>query len=166
MPLEIERRFLVKGEEWKSLVERKQHFCQGYLTTSINLWTVRIRIQDEQQAWLTIKTPAGGIKRHEFEYSIPLNEAEEIWLHVPYKIKKTRYELGLDKGEWIIDCFEGNNSPLVIAEVELISAGQEVKVPHWCLHEITHNNQLTNAALAQKPISHWSREDLMKISIN
>ena len=166
MALEIERRFLVKGNEWRNISCNAQYLRQGYLTTSIKNWTVRIRIEEEEKAWLTLKFPAQRISRHEFEYLIPVKDAQEIWKKTPHKIFKTRYKLNLEEGDWIIDCFEENNSPLVIAEVELISADQEVKVPHWCLHEITHNNQLTNAALAQKPISHWPREDLMKISIN
>ena len=166
MALEIERRFLVKGNEWKAISLDSQHFRQGYLTTSIQNWTVRVRIMGKEKAWLTLKYPAEKIARHEFEYLIPIKDAEEIWERTPHKLFKTRYHLDLKEGNWIIDCFEESNDPLVIAEVELVTAEQNIPIPNWCFNEITNNKQLTNAALAQKPIRTWTNEDLMTINLN
>ena len=166
MALEIERRFLVKGNEWRNISLNKQHLRQGYLTTSIDNWTTRIRIKGEEKAWLTLKYPGEKISRYEFEYLIPLKDAEEIWERTPHKLFKTRFELNLKEGNWIIDCFEAGNAPLVIAEVELVSTDQNIPIPHWCFREITYNKQLNNAALAQKPITTWTSEDLMTISLN
>ena len=117
-----------------------------------------MRILGEKKAWLTLKSPAQGISNHEFEYAIPLNDAESLWKLAPHKLTKTRYELNLYAGAWIIDCFQGKNSPLVIAEVELTSEKEKVQKPSWCGEEITTNKQFSNAALAQRPISLWSIE--------
>ena len=156
MAIEIERRFLVKGDKWKDLAQNPQYLRQGYLATSIEYWTVRIRIIEENKAWITLKSPAEDISMHEFEYSIPLDDAESIWNLVQYKITKTRYKLNLKYGEWIIDCFHNHNSPLVIAEVELASSNEKIQIPNWCYQEITSNKKLSNAALALNPVSTWS----------
>ena len=166
MGLEIERRFLVKGEEWKQNAQNCQKIRQGYIVSSIKDWTVRVRIIEKDQAWLTLKSPAKGISCNEFEYLIPKEDALELWELASNKLTKTRYKLNLQGGDWIIDCFEGNNYPLVIAEVELTSIKQKVKPPSWCFLEVTKYKQLSNAALAERPISDWSKEDLMTINLN
>ncbi len=158
MALEIERRFLVKGEEWKAIAKNRHALRQGYLVNNIQGWIVRMRIVDQKKAWLTLKTKAEGIANHEFEYMIPLKDAESLLEFAPHKIIKTRYELNFEGGEWVIDCFEDNNSPLVIAEVELASSEDQIHIPTWCYQEITSNKQLSNAALAKDPISNWSNE--------
>ena len=156
MAIEIERRFLVKGDKWKDLAQRPQYLRQGYLATSIEKWTIRIRILETTKAWITLKAPAKGISMYEFEYSIPLDDAESMWKLIPYQITKTRYQLNLDDGVWIIDCVDKANSPLVIAEVELASSDEKIQIPNWCYQEITSNKELSNAALALNPISTWS----------
>ena len=158
MALEIERRFLVEGEDWKTIASNPQHLRQGYLSTSIEGWTVRMRILEQNKAWLTLKAPAGGISKYEFEYLIPLDDAECLWEKAPYKLTKTRYELNIDGDDWVIDCFKESNSPLVIAEIELTSPDQQIQKPAWCHQEITTNQELSNAALAITPISKWSKK--------
>ena len=153
MGLEIERRFLVKGEDWKDLIKRAYSFRQGYLSTNLEGWTVRIRIIDDQKGLITLKTKAEGIANHEFEYEIPIAEAESIWELVPYKLQKIRYELNLNGGSWIVDSFQGENRSLIIAEVELTSQEELIQVPPWCEVEITGKSQMSNAALAKEPIS-------------
>ncbi len=157
MAIEIERRFLVQGKEWKEIAHNPQYLRQGYLATSREYWTIRIRILENKEAWITLKSPAEGISMNEFEYSIPLDDAESIWNLVTHKITKTRYQLNLNCGEWVIDCFQKDNSPLVIAEVELASSNEKIQIPNWCYQEITSNKKLSNAALALNPISTWSK---------
>ena len=166
MALEIERRFLVKGDAWKKIAKHPQHLRQGYLVTSIEGWTVRVRILEGEKAWLTLKSPAKGIAKYEFEYLIPLNDAESLWQQAPYKLTKTRYELNLNGKEWIVDCFKGQNAPLVIAEVELTSVDEQVKQPHWCNQEVTSNQALSNAALAETPLSDLPIENRLAINLN
>ena len=165
MAIEIERRFLVKGSKWKDLVVRSQSLRQGYLIASVKEWTVRVRILREEKAWFTLKSQAGEISQHEFEYLIPLRDAESLWKLAPYKLTKSRYQLNLQGGDWIVDCFKDKNAPLVIAEVELASEQKQIKPPSWCDEEVTKNNLLSNAALAQKPISDWSMENLLSINL-
>ena len=166
MAIEIERRFLVKGEEWKNLALRHQHLRQGYLVTSLENLTVRVRILDSKKAWLTLKAPAEGISMNEFEYLIPINDAEELWRLAKYKVTKKRYQLTLTQGSWIVDCFEEKNTPLVIAEVELKSVNQSVDLPSWCFQEITSIKKLSNAALAMNPICNWPRGSRIEINLS
>ncbi len=165
MSLEIERRFLVKGEGWKEMAGEEQHLRQGYLVASMQNWTVRVRILREEKAWLTLKSKAGEISQHEFEYLIPVRDAESLWKLAPYKLTKSRYQLNLQGGDWIVDCFKDKNAPLLIAEVELASEQKQIKPPSWCDEEVTKNKLLSNAALAQKPISDWSMENLLSINL-
>ena len=166
MALEIERRFLVQGNTWQDIALSPQYFRQGYLATSIENWTIRIRIHEQKKAWLTLKSPAKGISSHEFEYLIPLNDAESIWKLTPHKLTKFRYQLNLDSGKWIIDCFDKSNSPLVIAEVELTSIDEQIDIPTWCYQEITSNKEFSNAALALNPISNWPKESRLAIHLS
>ena len=155
MGLEIERRFLVIGEGWRALAGSAQPLRQGYLAGTLQGFTVRVRIIAKDQAWLTLKAPAEGIARHEFEYVIPLEDAESLWGLAPHRLTKTRYELSLNSGDWVVDCFEGENAPLVLAEVELACAEEPLQVPDWCGKEVTTSSQWNNAALAHTPISQW-----------
>jgi len=158
MAIEIERRFLVKGEEWRNHAGPPQPLRQGYLTSSLQGWTVRVRILNQQASWLTLKSRKSDIAKYEFEYLIPLEDAESLWLLAPHKVLKTRYELILNSTQWIVDCFEGENAPLRLAEVELQSASQEIIIPAWCVKEITGENIWSNAALAKAPITSWPIE--------
>ncbi len=158
MGLEIERRFLVEGEQWRDFAGPPQFLRQGYLASSTTGFTIRIRILPNNKAWLTIKAPLNEITRHEFEYLIPEDEAEQLWNLTEYRVTKNRYKLSIADEDWIVDCFEEKNKSLVLAEVELDSAHQEIEIPQWCWHEITGDSQWSNAALAQMPIANWSIE--------
>ena len=111
MALEIERRFLVKGDAWKTIAKHPQHLLQGYLVTSIEGWTVRVRIREGEKAWLTLKSQAKGIARYEFEYLIPLNDADSLWQQAPYKLQKTRYELNLTAKNGLLIALKGKMPP-------------------------------------------------------
>ncbi len=159
MSIEIERRFLVSGEAWRKLIKKAENFRQGYLTTGVENWTVRIRIIENKSALLTIKSAAEGIARHEFEYPISLDDAESIWSLVKHKLIKTRYEINLSGGKWVVDCFKGENEPLILAEVELPSIETLIEQPEWCIEEITGQNQWSNASLAKKSLLDWPIKD-------
>ena len=90
MPLEIERRFLVTGSEWRVHAGAPQHLRQGYLASNQEGFTVRVRLRADGKAWLTLKAPAEGIARHEFEYELPSADSEAIWDLVPHRLIKTR----------------------------------------------------------------------------
>ena len=155
MPLEIERRFLVSGSDWRKHAGEPQPLRQGYLASSEQGITVRMRLRADGRAWLTLKAPADGIARHEFEYDLPSSDAEALWALAPHRLVKTRYALALPGGDWVLDCFEGENAPLVLAEVELPSADVPLTVPSWCGLEITGDHRWSNAALARHPLSAW-----------
>ena len=153
MAIEIERRFLVKGSEWEKHVKSLVKIRQGYFPTDFKKWSSRIRIIDNKKSFITFKSSKNNLENYEFEYQIPLNDAEIIWDLLEYKIIKTRYKLSLKDGDWIIDCFEEENQPLMIAEVELRSKNDLIQIPSWCINEITSQKSLSNAALAKKPIA-------------
>ncbi len=166
--LEIERRFLVTGEGWRPHVRRCSRLRQGYLAASPEGVTVRVRLREAspssdletspeegRQGWLTLKADAGGFARHEFEYLIPPADAEGLLELASHQLRKWRYGLDLPGGDWVLDRFEAENAPLQLVEVELESEDQAVVVPPWCGREITDRPELSNAALARRPLSHW-----------
>jgi adenylate cyclase len=163
MALEIERRFLVTAEGWRTLAGPPQPLRQGYLAGSREGFTVRLRLRGEQpgpadRAWLTLKAPAAGFARHEFEYDIPVEDGEALWQLAPQRLTKTRFSLDCPGGDWVVDVFEVDNAPLVLAEVELPAADVPIRVPEWCGREITGDDRWSNAALAHCPLSRWPRE--------
>ena len=181
--LEIERRFLVVGDGWRhhSLWERSLR--QGYLVAAEGL-TLRVRtssplgeprapkaagfggrvesaLQPASEAFLTLKAPpppgfsGPALGRLEFEYPIPLADGEDLLGLAAASLRKRRHGLDLANGDWVLDVFECDNAPLVLAEVELASADQGVVIPTWCGREITDRHDLSNAALAHHPFAHW-----------
>ncbi|MEY4771840.1 CYTH domain-containing protein [Vulcanococcus sp.] len=156
MALEIERRFLVCGEAWRPLVRWTRALQQGYLAGSADGLTLRVRSDGGDGAWLTLKYPAAGIARQEFEYAIPPADAEALLERSGSRVCKARHGLALPGGDWVLDVFSGDNAPLVIAEVELEQADQAITLPAWCSLEITSLGQFSNAALAQRPFASWT----------
>ena len=159
MALEIERRFLVCGQAWQTHVRWSAALRQGYLVSGAAGLTLRVRSDGQDGAWLTLKFPAGGIARQEFEYAIPPADAEALLLQCPEALSKQRYGLDLPGGDWVLDVFEAGNAPLVIAEVELEQADQAVVIPDWCALEITGDGRFSNAALARQPFGAWSADE-------
>ena len=156
MPQEIERKYLVKGNQWRSLADGV-FYRQGYIAT-IGKETVRIRLIGDR-AWLTIKGASQGNTRAEFEYEIPAVEAQEMLdtLCTPPLIEKHRYKIIQDNLTWEIDEFLGENQGLIIAEVELNSEEQEITLPEWIDREVT-DPKYYNANLAKHPYSQWEQE--------
>ena len=162
MGIEIERRFLVKNEDWKDQVILSENFSQAYLNSSEGEWVTRIRVIDNKKAYITLKSSINGLTNYEFEYSIPIKDAIELIKLSKYKITKTRYQLKINNKNWIVDLFDGSNSPLKIAEIELEDESEEIQVPSWCGNEITGIKSLSNASLSMSPISQFSLRDRIK----
>ena len=160
MGIEIERRFLVENEDWKAQVILSEGFSQAYLNSSTDEWATRIRVIDNKKAYITLKSSLNGLINYEYEYSIPIKDANELIKLSKYKITKTRYKL---QKNWVIDIFNGANSSLKIAEIELNSESEKIQVPSWCGQEITGIKSLSNASLAKTPISQLSVRDRIKI---
>ena len=147
MPLEIERKFLVDA---KKVVKLKltggERISQGYLSTEPNK-IVRVRIK-KNRGFLTIKSANIGIVRQEFEYEIPVADAEEILkLCVPNILKKVRYKIDYAGHVWEVDIFEGRHAGLIMAEVEINSIDEYVKIPDWVGEEVSDNPKYFNSNL-------------------
>ena len=154
MAKEIERKFLVEGDAWRTGA-RGVPYRQGYLDTGAGC-TVRVRVAGER-AFLTIKGPPQGAVRDEYEYPIPVADAEELLgrLCSGGCIEKVRHRVTHAGRVWEVDEFTGENAPLVVAEVELKRIDDEVSLPPWVGREVTEDPRYTNAALALQPYSRW-----------
>lgn len=155
MAWEIERKFLVQGDRWREDVDAGIAYAQGYLSTDPGR-SVRVRIAGDR-GYLTIKGQGDGLRRREFEYSIPVNDAWELLEHLcpPPLIEKTRYRLPLGDVVWEIDEFAGDNADLIVAEVELNHPEQTLTLPDWVGAEVTHDPRYYNANLSQTPYRYW-----------
>lgn len=158
MAKEIERKFLVRDGGWRAGAEGPGvAYRQGYLSAGADAGcTVRVRVGGER-AFLTIKGPAKGPVRDEYEYPIPLNDAAEILdgLCAGGTVEKVRHRVPFGGRIWEVDVFAGENAPLVAAEVELESVDARVELPPWAGAEVTDDRRYTNAALAREPYSRW-----------
>jgi adenylate cyclase len=144
MAVEIERKFLVAGDGWRGGAGRR--LVQGYLSET-GAATVRVRI-DGAGAFLTIKGENAGAVRPEFEYPIPLADAEAILaLCRRPLVEKTRYEVEHSGHVWEVDVFEGDNAGLVTAEVELDAEQEAVELPSWVGTEVTSDLRYRNSSL-------------------
>ena len=156
MELEIERKFLVKDDSFKSLAYHSSRIAQGYICSSRGR-TVRVRIRDEK-AYLTIKGPADvkGLGRYEWEKEIPLDEGKELMkLCEPGMIDKTRYLVKSGKHIFEVDEFYGENEGLTIAEVELSSEDEAYEKPDFIGEEVTGDVRYYNSFLMKNPFTRW-----------
>ncbi|MBP0016469.1 MAG: CYTH domain-containing protein [Cyanobacteria bacterium SBLK] len=160
MGKEIERKFLVKGEQWRSLGTGKQ-YRQGYLSVAAHC-TVRVRIAGDR-AYLTVKGKIEGLSRPEFEYPIPVPEAEEMLSDLCDRppIEKIRYTLSIDNLIWEVDEFGGENQGLIVAEVELEDEGQAIVLPEWIGQEVSGDPRYLNSNLVQFPYQQWYQSPAM-----
>ncbi len=164
----------MRGDDWRPHVRWQARLQQGYLVSGGEGLTLRVRSSEplagadgQAQAWLTLKAappgggepvalrPAQALSRLEFEYAIPLADARALLQLAPHQLGKIRYGLDLAGGDWVLDVFEAGNAPLVVAEVELEDPDQPVTVPPWCAVELTGRHELSNAALAARPLALW-----------
>ena len=161
MAVEIERKFLLKDDSWKIDQDGKPLkaviFRQGYIATSATSEsTVRVRLEGTRGV-LTIKGKTVGMSRLEFEYDIPLSDANEMLDQLCQKplIEKTRHYRQEGELIWEIDIFEGDNLGLAVAEVELNSESQEVILSSWVGKEVTGETKYYNSNLVENPYSQW-----------
>lgn len=155
MGYEIERKFLVKGN-YKSQSHKSLRIKQGYLSLA-GTSVVRVRIKGDR-AFITIKSAMedGHIKRHEWEYEIPVVDAEEmLLLCTDPVIDKTRYLINVGKHIFEVDEFYGDNEGLVMAEVELESEDEAFEKPDWLGAEVTGNVRYYNSFLSIHPFKEW-----------
>lgn len=154
MGVEIERKFLVRGDKWKMLGQGVL-LRQGYLSSSPER-VVRIRIEDDV-AVLTVKGKSIGATRSEWEYPIPLEDAKAFLDGLCERpiIEKKRYRIPYAGMVWEVDEFFGENSGLVVAEIELTAEDQAFAKPDWIGEEVTHDARYFNANLLRHPFSKW-----------
>lgn len=152
MPTEIERKFLVTGTQWRATPGVR--LSQGYLNPDKDR-TVRVRIAGNR-AFLTVKGATRGATRAEFEYPIPVVDAEAMLSLCDGPIvEKVRYAIEYEGNVWEVDEFLGANAGLVIAEIELTSEAQSFAKPEWVDTEVTHDARYFNSNLAAYPFSLW-----------
>ena len=159
MAKEIERKFLVAGDAWRAGAAPGIAYRQGYLSAGSDArCTVRVRVGGGR-AYLTVKGPAAGATRDEYEYPIPPADAAEMLerLCAGGTVEKVRHLVPFAGRTWEVDEFGGENAPLVVAEVEIESADAAVRLPPWLGAEVTDDPRYTNAALARTPFSRWGR---------
>ena len=165
MGLEIERRFLIKNDQWKEFVTHKTFIEQGYLSYNLEDWIIRIRFNGENFK-LALKKHIKNFTNYEYEYSIPNSEGEKIMATLQNTVKKERFFLVFDQKKWIIDCFKDKNSPLKIAEIELSEEKEEIILPSFLSREITGLKVFTNLSLSKNPFSKWKDLDLLTLEKN
>lgn len=155
MGQEIERKFLVTRDTWRTGTGKK--IRQGYLNNEID-GIVRVRTKGDR-AYLTIKGITTGITRLEFEYEIPVEEADQILDELCIKplIEKIRYEVQVGGFKWEVDEFFGQNSDLIVAEIELENEDQEFTKPDWLGREVSDDFRYHNANLVKNPYSMWGK---------
>ncbi len=155
MAIEIERKFLVKGE-FRNFVEKSVRIRQGYISL-VPERSVRVRIMNNR-GFLAIKgkTNSSGKSRYEWETEISVKEAEEL-LNIcePGLIEKTRHLVKYGKYIFEIDEFYGENKGLVLAEIELKSESENIEMPDWIGEEVTGDPKYYNAMLIKNPFSKW-----------
>ena len=162
MGIEIERKFLLAGDDWRAIVVRSERIAQGYLSGSAAIQagvvkcSVRVRISGEL-AWLNIKSATVGISRQEFEYPIPVTDAERLLSDLSDGVlEKVRHHVMLDGTHFEIDEFLGANAGLVVAEVELPHVDAPYPTPGWLGLEVSEHVRYYNVNLIDRPYALWS----------
>lgn len=156
MALEIERKYLLKNEDWRSEVNSEIHIKQGYLN-SVKERTVRVRIKGDK-GYITVKGKNESATRQEFEYEIPIADVESMLLLCEKPvIEKIRREILMDGKTWEIDEFYGENKGLIVAEIELESEEETYDIPAWLGEEVTHDPRYYNSRLISHPYRLWSK---------
>lgn len=156
MKQEIERKFIVIGDEWRTVAGEGKMCCQGYITAGPDGATVRVRLLADR-GFLTIKGPTRGMVRPECEYEIPAADAEYMIENLcgDRLVSKKRYNIKHGGKVWELDEFLGLNEGLLVAEIELEREDQHFEKPAWAGEEVTFDARYTNAALARRPFVCW-----------
>ena len=165
MGIEIERKFLVVGDAWRAQAMRSMRMAQGYVNdhaavvAGTQQASVRVRVGDGR-GWLNLKSREAGPSRQEFDYEIPLADAEALLaLCVGAPIDKVRHYVPFGGFTWEVDEFAGANAGLVVAEIELPSADAVFARPEWAGREVTELPRYYNLALAAHPYGRWTDEE-------
>jgi adenylate cyclase len=159
MGTEIERKFLIADERWRELADAGQRVRQGYLAGNERC-SARVRIAGEH-ASLNFKGMTLAVTRREYEYRIPLSDAEEMLEHLcsgPL-IEKVRYRVPYEGHVWEVDCFDGDNAGLVVAEIELGSSDEAFAVPDWVGREVSDKARYYNVRLIEHPYLDWDHAE-------
>ncbi|GAB3865051.1 CYTH domain-containing protein [Micromonospora andamanensis] len=156
MPVETERKYLVASMDWRAEVTRSSRLRQGYLSTDLDR-IVRVRLVDDETAFLTIKGRRRGDSRPEFEYQIPAEDAVQMLDHLCQRplIEKERYFLDRSPGVWTVDVFSGDNDGLLLAEVEFDTGATPPTPPGWAGTDVTEDDRYTNSSLQESPFRSW-----------
>jgi len=159
MGIEIERKFLVRNDDWKKENPQGLRYCQGYIAEDASI-LVRVRVAGDK-GFLTIKKADTGLSRYEYEYEIPLSDAREMLdrFSLMPVIEKTRYKIPYAEKLWEIDVFEGRNRGLVVAEIELQNEKELISKPPWLGREVTDDPRYLNINLSKYPYQSWSVTD-------
>jgi CYTH domain-containing protein len=155
MAVEIERKFLVRGE-FMAYATEATDIVQGYLVHAPER-TVRVRIRGDN-GFITVKGKSGdsGMERYEWEKQIPVDDARELLrLCEPFAVMKTRYLVPFKGHVFEVDVFHAANEGLVMAEIELASADEAFEKPDWIGEEVTADPRYYNSCLSVKPYSRW-----------
>lgn len=162
MGIEIERKFLVTGDAWRTHAHRAIPMAQGYINDQAAMdggamkASVRVRVAGDE-AWLNLKSRALGHTRQEFDYPIPVEDARALLaLCVGDLVDKTRHLVEASGFTWEVDEFHGANGGLVVAEIELPDADAPFARPDWVGAEVTDASRYYNLALASRPYAQWS----------
>ena len=153
--IEIERKFLVKTTTFLDEIEHKSKSMKQVYLCNEKEKTVRVRT-DGTNGYLTIKGVTNGIQRKEYEYQIPLKEAEELITMCDGVIEKTRHYIPIGKHIYEVDVFEGLNKGLIVAEIELQSVDEEFIKPDWLGDEVSHDVRYFNSQLIKNPFTQWN----------
>jgi adenylate cyclase len=158
MAIEIERKFLVKSDRWRSLAPGIL-YRQGYLPTNGEGVTVRVRLVAEQ-GYLTIKFPLTAKSKAEYEYPIPLSDAQSLIDSVCKSpiVEKYRHKIPVGELVWEVDEFIGQNAGLILAEVEIPREDLDIELPDWGLEEVTGDRRYYNHYLAHYPYQTWANQ--------
>jgi adenylate cyclase len=163
VPQEIERKFLVANEGWRELTEPGRSFRQAYLAETDRA-AIRVRISDGKEAVITIKSAKPGLSRSEFEYSVPVADAEALAeLRQGSVLRKTRFRVPQTDMNWEVDVYHGENAGLVIAEIEVDSEDASVEKPPWVGKEVTGERRFYAAQLARRPFQSWSEAERAEV---
>ncbi len=160
MATEIERKFLLLNDNWRARADAGTALRQGYLSrvTGDNAMRSSVRVRtDGKHAFLNIKSATLGIRRQEYEYPLPLADAEAMLaeLCVGALVEKVRYHVRLGAHLWEIDVFSGDNAGLVVAEIELAHEDEPFERPDWLGAEVSDDPRYYNSSLADLPYCRW-----------
>ena len=154
MGFETERKFLVTDDSWRDQARASRTLRQGYLAIDGQA-TVRVRT-DGREAWVTIKGAQEGLTRPEFEYAVPVEDAEVLLgLCGGRLIEKVRHSVPVDGSVWEVDEFQGANHGLVVAELELCGPEDHFARPEWLGPEVSGDARYLNASLSVRPYQQW-----------